>query len=45
MHPDVPESKVLDNPYTYTSFRSDRPTAADSRPGRTAPATSRSTSR
>lgn len=21
MHPDVPESKVLDNPYTYTEFR------------------------
>ena len=23
MHPEVPESKVLDNPYTYTDFRSD----------------------
>ena len=24
MYPDVPESKVLDNPYTYTEFRSTR---------------------
>ena len=23
MHPDIPESKVLDNPYTYTEFRND----------------------
>jgi hypothetical protein len=23
MHPEVPGSKVLDNPYTYTGFRSD----------------------
>ena len=22
MHPAIPESKVLDNPYTYTEFRS-----------------------
>lgn len=22
MYPDVPETKVLDNPYTYTDFRS-----------------------
>jgi hypothetical protein len=22
MHPEVPESKVLDNPYTYTDYRS-----------------------
>ncbi|WP_410597540.1 amidohydrolase family protein [Amycolatopsis sp. lyj-23] len=24
MNPDVPETKVLDNPYTYTDYRSDR---------------------
>lgn len=23
MHPDIPESKVMDNPYTYTDYRSD----------------------
>ncbi len=23
MHPDVPETKILDNPYTYTEYRSD----------------------
>jgi 5-methylthioadenosine/S-adenosylhomocysteine deaminase len=23
MHPEIPGSKVLDNPYTYTGFRSD----------------------
>ena len=22
MHPDIPETKVLDNPYTYTEYRS-----------------------
>ena len=21
MHPDIPETKILDNPYTYTEFR------------------------
>jgi 5-methylthioadenosine/S-adenosylhomocysteine deaminase len=24
MHPDIPESKVLDNPYTYTEWQSDK---------------------
>jgi hypothetical protein len=23
MNPDIPETKILDNPYTYTDFRSD----------------------
>jgi hypothetical protein len=22
MHPDIPETKVMDNPYTYTDYRS-----------------------
>lgn len=24
MHPDVPETKILDNPYTYTDYRTDK---------------------
>jgi hypothetical protein len=23
MNPDIPETKVMDNPYTYTDYRSD----------------------
>ncbi len=28
MNPEIPETKVLDNPYMYTDYRSDRPTQA-----------------
>ncbi|MFI6338790.1 amidohydrolase family protein [Streptomyces sp. NPDC050535] len=34
MHPDIPESKVLDNPYTYTDYRNapDDPASANTPP-------------
>ena len=28
MNPDIPETKVLDNPYTYTDYRSEAPRGA-----------------